>query len=261
MQLRKLFNIKGVVELNKHFNVMSVNLYQLDPIFDYDLAIVALDGFIAELIIEFIDSIEGKAYFKAHPNVTEIGSWIDRLLYFGYVCESVTLPNMTTSNVEAIVTQIFPQQISQLNPTEANTTVPELKAFWQFLQREYKHSQASETIEFLEQLQPQFADTINDIQINLVTLPMSQMTELKTIANEDIQEFIEGDRDFSLQCVFDNLTSEGASLSEAEQIELETTLQELATEIISEFPQEVPSARELRLLLQQSPECLGYLKD
>ena len=255
MQLRKLFNIKGVVELNKHFNVMSVNLYQLDPIFDYDLAIVALDGFIAELIIEFIDSIEGKAYFKAHPNVTEIGSWIDRLLYFGYVCESVTLPNMTTSNVEAIVTQIFLQQISCLDTIEANTTIPELKAFWQFLQREYEHPQAPEIIKFLKQLQPQFGDTMNDTQIDIVALAISEMTVLKPIANEDIQEFSEGDRDFSLQCVFNNLTSEGASRSETEQTELESSLQELATELLSEFPQEVPSARELQLLLQ-CPERL-----
>ena len=229
---------------------MSVNLYQLDRIADYDLAIVALDGFIAELTTEFIASIEGKAYLEAYPTAIEyIGSWIERLLYFGYVCESVTLSNMTTSSVEAIVTQVFPQEISKLNPTEAHTVIPELKAFWQFIRREYKHPQASEIIESLRQLSPRFEDATNDIQhCDLAALAMPDKL-LESIANEDIPEFPDGDRD-SKQCIFNNLTLEGTSLSETEQAELKSSLQELATELLAEFPQEVPSAKELKLLLQ-----------
>ena len=230
---------------------MSVNLYQLDRIADYDLAIVALDGFIAELTTEFIASIEGKAYLEAYPVAIEyIGSWIERLLYFGYVCESVTLSNMTTSSVEAIVTQVFPQQISKLNPTEVYTAIPEIKAFWQFLLREYKHSQASEIIEFLRQLPPQFEDATNDIRPGDLAILAMPDKLLESIANEDILEFPDGDRDSNLQCIFNHLTLEGTSLSETEQAELKSSLQELATELLAEFPQEVPSARELKLLLQ-----------
>ena len=230
---------------------MSVNLYQLDRIADYDLAIVALDGFIAELTTEFIASIEGKAYLEAYPTAIEyIGSWIERLLYFGYVCESVTLSNMTTSSVEAIVTQVFPQEISKLNPTEAHTVIPELKAFWQFIRREYKHPQASEIIESLRQLSPRFEDATNDIQhCDLATLAMPDKL-LESIANEDILELTLDDADSDLQCIFNNLTLEGASLSETEQAEFKSSLQELATELLAEFPQEVPSAKELKLLLQ-----------
>ena len=229
---------------------MSVNLYQLDRISDYDLAIVALDGFIAELTMEFIASIEGKTYLEAYPVAIEyIGSWIERLLYFGYVCESVTLSNMTTSTVEAIVTKVFPQQISKIDLTEAHTAIPELKAFWQFIQREYKHPQASEIIESLKQLSPQFEDATNDIQhYDLATLAMPDKL-LESIANEDILE-LSLDDDSNLQCIFSNLTLEGTSLSEREQVELQSSLQQLATELLAEFPQEVPSAKELKLLLQ-----------
>ena len=56
---------------------------------------------------------------------------------------------MSVSNVEIIVTQIFPNKISLLDPAEADTVIPELMAFWQWLKREYQHSQASKIIELL----------------------------------------------------------------------------------------------------------------
>ena len=72
---------------------MSVNLHQLDEIQDFDSAIAALEGFVEELVVEFVAAKEGRAYLKAYPEMTEyVGSWIDNLLYFGYAYESVTLP-------------------------------------------------------------------------------------------------------------------------------------------------------------------------
>ncbi len=113
---------------------MAVNLYRIDSIKDYDEAIEALSDYVEELVDEFVRSPEGKAYLKAHPEMEEyVGSWIDNLLYFGYAYESVTLPHMTEDNVEAIVTRLFPNKVSLLNPDEADTTIPELTAFWQFL--------------------------------------------------------------------------------------------------------------------------------
>ncbi|MEL7522592.1 MAG: plasmid pRiA4b ORF-3 family protein, partial [Cyanobacteria bacterium J06553_1] len=142
-----------------------INLHQLDQIADQDQAIAALEGFVSELVAEFVTTAEGKAYLQAYPEMTEyVGSWIDHLLYFGYAYESVTLPQMTMSNVEAVVTRIFPQKISLLDPAEAETIIPELKAFWQFLKREYQHPQAHKIIKFLKQLQPKFTEIMNDPQ-------------------------------------------------------------------------------------------------
>ncbi|MDJ0591047.1 MAG: plasmid pRiA4b ORF-3 family protein [Pleurocapsa sp. MO_226.B13] len=142
---------------------MTLNLYRLDSIKDYDEAIEALSDYVVELVEEFVRSPEGKAYLKAHPEMEEyVGSWIDNLLYFGYAYESVTLPQMTKDNVEAIVTRLFPNKVSLLNPDEADTTIPELTAFWQFLKREYQHRNATPILKFLKKIQPQFKGMMND---------------------------------------------------------------------------------------------------
>ena len=142
---------------------MTVNLYRIDSIKDYDEAIEALSDYVEELVDEFVQSPEGKAYLKAHPEMEEyVGSWIDNLLYFGYAYESVTLPHMTEDNVEAIVTRLFPNKVSLLNPDEADTTIPELTAFWQFLKREYQHRNATQIVKFLKKIQPQFKGMMND---------------------------------------------------------------------------------------------------
>ena len=88
---------------------MSVNLYRIDSISDYDKAIEALSDYVEELVDEFVRSPEGQAYLQAHPEMEDyVGSWIDHLLYFGYAYESVTLPHMTKNNVEATLPGYFP---------------------------------------------------------------------------------------------------------------------------------------------------------
>jgi hypothetical protein len=142
---------------------MTINLNRIDAIEDYDEAIEALEDFVGELIDEFIESSEGKTYLKANPEMEEyVGSWIDHLIYFGYNYESITLPRMTKNHVEAIVTRLFPNKVSLLDPDEADTTIPELIAFWQFLKREYKLANATKIIKFLEKIQPQFKGMMND---------------------------------------------------------------------------------------------------
>ena len=61
---------------------------------------------------------------------------------------------MTKSDVEAIVTELFPQKVSLFDPEDVNTTIPELTAFWQFLKREYKHPHASKILSFLKKFSP-----------------------------------------------------------------------------------------------------------
>ncbi|NJP10632.1 MAG: plasmid pRiA4b ORF-3 family protein [Leptolyngbyaceae cyanobacterium RU_5_1] len=142
---------------------MTLDLDRIDRITDYDDAINALEDFVGDLVGEFVKSSEGKTYLAAHPEMAEfVGGWIDQLLYFGYAYQSVTLPRMTKPDVEAIVTQLFPQKVSLLDPEEANTTIPELTAFWQFLKREYKHPHASKILSFLKKIQPTFKELMND---------------------------------------------------------------------------------------------------
>jgi hypothetical protein len=142
---------------------MALDLYRLDRFTDYDEAIDALEAYVEELVDEFVESPEGKAFLTAHPEIGElVGGWIDQLIYFGYAYQDVTLPRMTKKDVETIVTELFPQKIALPNPEDAETTIPELTAFWQFLKRAYKHPHASKILSFLQKVAPQFQQLMND---------------------------------------------------------------------------------------------------
>jgi Plasmid pRiA4b ORF-3-like protein len=143
---------------------MKIDLNRLDAIEDDpDTFIEALDDYVEESIDEFVETKEGKAYLAAYPAMEEfVGSWIYQLLYLGYSYESVTLPNMTKVHVEEIVTKLFPRKILLGSPDEADTAIPELLAFWQFLDRVYQHSHAPQIVTLLQQLQPKFNAIMND---------------------------------------------------------------------------------------------------
>ena len=142
---------------------MTLDLNRIDGFRDFDEAIAALEDYVANLVEEFVESPEGKSYLVAHPDEEEtVGGWIDQMIYFGYAYQSVTLPKMTKNDVEAIVTQLFPRKVTLLDPEQANSTIPELMAFWQFLQRAYKLRNASKIVSFLKKIEPKFKDLMND---------------------------------------------------------------------------------------------------
>ena len=142
---------------------MAIDLNRLDSIRDYDKAIEALEAYTEELVTEFINAPEGQTYLATYPAAqASIGGWIDSLLHFAYAYESVTLPHMTKRIVDTIVTQLFPEKISLIAPEDADTAIPELIAFWEFLKRSYKHPQADRIISFLKQIQPKFKGMMSD---------------------------------------------------------------------------------------------------
>ncbi len=142
---------------------MTIDLHRLDSIDDCDEFIEDLDDYVEDLVGEFVDTAEGKAYLAKHPDMDEsVGSWIYHLLYLSYNYESVTLPKMNATQVEAIVTKLFPRKIMLVDPNDANSTIPELLAFWQFLQRVYKLPHAAKVVKLLEKLQPKFKSIMND---------------------------------------------------------------------------------------------------
>lgn len=142
---------------------MTFDLHRVDSIHDYDEALEALEAYISDLVDQFVESPEGQAYLKAHPEMQAyVGSWIDNLLYFGYAYLSITLPHMTVDNVKTIVTELFQRKVSLLDPNQAETTMPELIAFWQFLKREYQLPKANSILRFLQKIQPKFKGIMND---------------------------------------------------------------------------------------------------
>lgn len=144
---------------------MTIDLYRLDGIEDYDEAIEALEDYVEDLVEEFLEAPEGEAYLDAYPEMAEwVGNWIYQLLCFGYEYGAKMLPHFNKTDVETILTQLFPRKLSLVDPEEANTTIPELIAFWNFLKRQYKHPNASKILTFLQKIQPQFKGIMNDPQ-------------------------------------------------------------------------------------------------
>lgn len=256
---------------------MPVNLYQLDCIKDYKHAISVLDGFIAELTAEFVVSIEGNNYLQVYPSVAEdIGIWIDRLLRFGYIYESVTLPYMTLEDIDTIVTQIFPDQISSFDLETVDIAIFELMAFWQFLKREYQLSHASKIVKFLQQIEPKFSLMMHDPNDFGGTKPSRSNASIFDLAKtEEINNFqqlgnfaseshsdrklIKADRSNTLENtnnlndLVGDLGIKGSKiLSHGERISLEKALRELATELLTAFPEEVPTAKEFWQQLEKT---------
>lgn len=143
---------------------MAFQFNQLDKIADFDQAMRVLEEeYIPNLLEAFVNSPEAKAYIKAHPQEGEyLGDWVGNFVYFGYAYTGTTLPKMKQQDAEEILLYVFPRKVSLMNPDEANSTIPELIAFWQFVQREYKQRNSKKILAFLHKIEPTFTDTMND---------------------------------------------------------------------------------------------------
>lgn len=59
---------------------------------------------------------------------------------------------MTVRDLDEITSEIFPRKISLSSPDDAKDTIPELIAFWEYLKREYKLSNADAILKYLQNL-------------------------------------------------------------------------------------------------------------
>jgi Plasmid pRiA4b ORF-3-like protein len=143
---------------------MTLDLQQLDELKELDdQSTEALGSYIQTLIEEFRQSPEGQEWLSSgQVDADYFGSWVDSLLYFGFAYLNVTLPNMSAKDVKAVLTDLFPQKISLRDPEEAETAIPELLAFWNYLKRTYKLSQANAVLKALVSMQPNFKHIMND---------------------------------------------------------------------------------------------------
>lgn len=134
---------------------MTFDINQLDSFdddFDEEKVLTEYRDALMDL---FLASAEGQALADANPDI-QIGFWSDQLMYYGYVYEGYTIPQMTDEDVEEIVVELFPRKISLSSPDDADYAIPELMAFWQFLKRAYALPNASEILRFLRKIEPGF---------------------------------------------------------------------------------------------------------
>lgn len=140
---------------------MVFDIYQLDEIEAYSTeAEKALNKYEDTLIELFFESPEGQEHRNTYPG---IGFWAGQLIYYGYSNVGVTIPQMKVKDIDEITSEIFPRKISLSSPDDAKKTIPELVAFWKYLKREYKLSNADVILKHLQNLKEEdFVKAMNN---------------------------------------------------------------------------------------------------
>jgi hypothetical protein len=143
---------------------MPFQFNQIDQIADFDEAVEVLEeSYISELIEQFLQSPEGQAYLQASGEDEDfVGDWIGNFILFGYAYLQRTLSKMRQVDAENILLDLFPSHLTVLNPRVLDTVIPELTAFWQFLQRQYKPRNSQKILVFLETIAPRFQQAMTD---------------------------------------------------------------------------------------------------
>ena len=137
---------------------MSFDIRQLDGM-DEAAYSEAYKEYKKALLEDFHASLEGQAYLAEFPDSV---SWVDLLLEMGHNYPRVTLPQMTKSDVEEILTDLFPRKVMMTTREEIAEVIPELQALWRYLGREHGLDQAEAILGFLEELRPRFYDVMTD---------------------------------------------------------------------------------------------------
>jgi hypothetical protein len=92
----------------------------------------AVEDYCSDLMEEFADSSEGTAFAEYYGEVR----WAYSFLEFGFNYLGVAPPEMSRKHVEEILFDIFPRKVST-PPESAAAIIAELRAFFEFLDRQY----------------------------------------------------------------------------------------------------------------------------
>lgn len=136
---------------------MAFDIYELDKLDEFDEE--AGEKYRDAVMERFLTSPEGQERAEADP---ELGFWAYQFMYYGYNYLGVTLPQMSLADAREVVAELFPRKISTFSPDDADDAIPELIAFWKYLQREYNFSNARAILKFLAEIKPKFTDLMND---------------------------------------------------------------------------------------------------
>lgn len=70
---------------------------------------------------------------------------------------------MSRNDVDELLTDLFPQKITLIEPEEADFGLPAMIAFWEFLKREFQLENADEILDYLRSVKPEkFRSWMND---------------------------------------------------------------------------------------------------
>jgi hypothetical protein len=133
---------------------MAFDIYRLDNLDDYEED--EFNEYQDELIELFADSPEGQSRAKEDPGM---GFWVARLIDYGYSFTGKTIPQMDESDIEELLTDVFPRKVSLNAPEDADDALPALIAFWEYLKREYKLANAGDILGYLRSVKTEICTT------------------------------------------------------------------------------------------------------
>jgi hypothetical protein len=133
---------------------MTFDIHALDHLDDWDEDSEAAQEEYHDTLSElFLASPEGQELAEAHP---ETGFWSYQFMYYGFAYVGVSPPQMDRRDAREIVEELFPRKISILSPDDADAAMPELMAFWGYLEREYQLPNAKAMLRYLRDVEPDF---------------------------------------------------------------------------------------------------------
>lgn len=104
----------------------------------------AFETFTEELWGEFTESAEFEHYFTEYGD----SNWSELFLEYAIDYIGVMLPKVSVRNVQEILFELFPRKVST-EASNAAEIIAELRAFWQFLQRQYHLKNAAAILAIL----------------------------------------------------------------------------------------------------------------
>lgn len=136
---------------------MAFDIHQ--PIFDDgELLEDAARQYEDDLLRLFAESPEAKAAAETDKAFSP-GNWSSLIFDYAFRYIGVTIPDMTAGDLEEILFELFPAKVS--TPAEtAPEIIAELKAFWQFLHREFGLEHAADCLDMLNE--PGIADELRE---------------------------------------------------------------------------------------------------
>lgn len=104
------------------------------------------ESYLDSLLDLFAESPEGRARLAVDP---EMGFWAARFVDYGYIYCGALPPEISDTDVDELLFNIFPRKVSISSPDELVDALPELIAFWEYLQRAYELPNAGDVLSFL----------------------------------------------------------------------------------------------------------------
>jgi hypothetical protein len=125
---------------------MAFNIHQSVFSRDGDYMEKAALQYREQLLQLFEQSPEGQAL---EEEGIQPGGWTDMVMEFGMTYPGVTPAQMVAADLREVLFEIFPRKVSAL-PDVAPEVIRELRAFWQFLQREFHLENAAACLKVLD---------------------------------------------------------------------------------------------------------------